>query len=214
MSTQIFVLFYLLDTHQIFHNELLLNSRKDSCCRGSPRSFAIIRRQSVTAVSDRWVGLWVLSWLTDTKFHWQSEWSDLLNEQRHRQCWQADHGAAGRWKRQEETQRKKQRERARERKKGDWHVCVISLLLACFWSSRCCSADDETSAASSSHVMQDLPSSEHQGSTDTLVTSVPREENSPLHHATVSAILHVISADLLLGSCEAKTAQSLMCAES
>lgn len=152
---QIFVPLYLLDAQKLFHNESLLNRWKDSwCCRESPRSLAFIRRQSVTAVFDRWVGLWALSWLTDTKFHWQPELNDLLNEQRRRKCWQADHGAAERRKRQGKTEGK-QRGRVIE---GDWHASTMSLLLTCFWSC-CCSTDDETL----SQVKPDLPSPVQQG---------------------------------------------------
>lgn len=204
MCAKIFVLLYLLNTHQIFHNELLLNSWKDSCCRGSPRRpVVIIRRQSVTAASDRWVGLWVLSWLTDTKFHWQSEQNNLLGEQRHRKCWQADHGAAG-WRKD----RKRQREKQRERVKGDWHVCVISLLLISLWSLTLllCRWWNFVSILISSNAGLAMfgATGEHWH-----FWLFPPEESPPLHHTAVSVILHVTSASLPFGSCEAKTAESL-----
>lgn len=93
-------------------------------------------------------------------------------------------------------------------------MSVLSLLLTCIWSCRCCSADDETLSASSSQVMQDLPSSEKEGNTDMLLISIACEENPPLHHTADSVILRVTSTGLSFGSCEAKNAQSLMCAES
>lgn len=180
MYGQMFALPHLLNTHQIFQNELV---EKTAAVEEDPpapllasltlhlflpRTLAIIRRRSVAAVSDRWVGLWALSRLADTKFHWQSEQNDLLDEQRHRKCWQADHEAAGWRKRREDTPRGRQREGV----KGDWHVCIISLLLSCLWSlvSLLCRWWNLIS------ILIITKTREKQGISDTPVTSVPHEE--------------------------------------
>ena len=155
---------HLLNRHQIFLNELLLTCRKGSCGRGSFCSLAIIRRQSVTAVSDRWVGLWVLNWFADTKFHWHSEYRGSLSEQGFGGADRLIKGCGGRSKRQAEArgERDKEGESEGQSERGDWRVCVISLLLSRFWSCR--SADDENFGRRHQHKL--LRHSEQQGNTD------------------------------------------------
>lgn len=125
---------------------------KTAAAEDPPCSPAIIRRHSVTAGSDRWVGLWVLCWCTNTKFHWNLHGTTYSMNKGFSRADKLITGLQG-----EEKERKRQRKKQREREEeGDWHVCIISLLLTCFWSSCCCSADDETLSASSSQVTQDL----------------------------------------------------------
>lgn len=135
---QIFVLLHLCEAHL---NELHIKLWKRQLLPRLP--LACFCSQKCVAASVWQMSGTLSAWpaRTHPKFHWQSEYSDSLNERRCQKCWQADHRAAG-------TQRDGEKQR-----EGDWCVSKTSLLSACFWSCCCCFASDESSSASSSETM-------------------------------------------------------------